>query len=431
MDSRTSHSSARCVTSLLPIVALCTAPCANVASAAPRPGEGGAGHKTVVVARTGSDANDATAAVQRAIDSDADTVVIPFAGSPWIVTPLRLRSGMELVLEPGVVLEAKRGSFKATTDSVLLAENVHDVSITGYGATIRMHKEDYKSWSYKKGEWRHGICLKGAENVSIRGLHIERTGGDGIYVGPTWDNARNTCTKIRIADCQLDENYRQGITIVSGVDVRVENCRITNTSGTAPQAGVDIEPGNPRDHLTAIHVKNCVALGNAGSGFMANVTRMSRKSEPISVRIEGCLVRGSVQPGLRAILDKDHGGQGRIEFVDCTVEDTQYSGAAVRWDTNSKIAVRFESCRWSDVAKRSGISPIWLKLVGSGGTSSSPSIEFDDAVVFERTERGVVHLEADGARPFPGVAGMISVEGPQGGAKQVSSLPNLRIQQHK
>lgn len=427
MDSRTSHASARRVMALLTIVALCTLSHGNTAYAAPKGGED-AHHKSVVVARAASEADDATTAVQRAIDSNADIVVIPYVGSPWIVTPLRLRSGMELVLEPGVVLEAKRGSFQETTDSGLLAKNVHDVSITGYGATIRMHKEDYKAWGYKNGEWRHGVCLKGAENITIRGLHIEHTGGDGIYVGPTWDEARNTCTKIRIADCWLDQNYRQGITIVSGVDVRVENCRITNTSGTAPQAGVDIEPGHPSDRLTAIHVKNCIAEGNAGSGFMANVTRMSHKSEPISVRIERCLVRGSVQPGLRAILDKDHGGKGRIEFVDCTVEDTQYSGATVRWDTDSKIAVRFERCRWSDVAKRSGVSPIWLKLFGNGGASDGASIEFKDAVLFERTERAAIHLEADASRPFPGVGGIISIEGPRAHTDHISRLPNLQIQ---
>jgi len=385
------------------------------------------GGKTVHVTLPRGDEDDTTKAIQRAIDSDAGTVVVPYTGKRWTVAPLELRSELELVLQPGVLLEAKRGAFRKATDSLLLAKNVRDISIIGYGATIRMRKDDYTSRGYEKGEWRHGICLQGATNVKIRGVRIERTGGDGIYIGPTWDADRNTCTNIRVADCTLRDNHRQGITVVSGVDVRIENCLITGTSGTAPQAGVDLEPSHPDDRLTAIHLKHIVAEGNAGSGLLANLSRLSRKSEPISVRIEHCLVRDSVQPGLRVLLHEEHGARGWIEFVDCTVEGTQYAGAAVVWNTDTHLQLRFDHCRWADVARKSGQPPIWLELSGSESSRAEPSVEFKDSIVFDHKQRDAIRVKADDADVFPGIRGVLHTKGPHQRDLRVVRLPNLEI----
>lgn len=91
----------------------------------------------------GFDREDATKALQAALDSGARKVVIPFMGAPWVVTPLQLRGNMEIVLEPGVVLLAKKGAYLGTGDSMLTANGVENLTIRGYGATLRMHKKDY------------------------------------------------------------------------------------------------------------------------------------------------------------------------------------------------------------------------------------------------------------------------------------------------
>ena len=60
----------------------------------------------------GFDSEDATDALQGAIDSKAKKVIVPFMGEPWTVRPIMLRSHLELVFEPGVMVLAKKGEFK-------------------------------------------------------------------------------------------------------------------------------------------------------------------------------------------------------------------------------------------------------------------------------------------------------------------------------
>ena len=95
--------------------------------------------------------DDATDAVQAAINSGAKRVVVPYVGQPWIVRPLRLRSHLELIFEPGVMLLAKKGEFRGGGDSLLSAFDKEDITIRGYGAILRMRKTDYQHPPYARG----------------------------------------------------------------------------------------------------------------------------------------------------------------------------------------------------------------------------------------------------------------------------------------
>ena len=85
----------------------------------------------------GFDAEDATEALQRAIDSGAEKVVVPDMGSDWNVRPIRLAGDQELVLQRGVVIAAKRGEYRGRGDTVFTARDVSNLTIRGRGATVR------------------------------------------------------------------------------------------------------------------------------------------------------------------------------------------------------------------------------------------------------------------------------------------------------
>ena len=68
--------------------------------------------ESVVASRFGYDPQDATEALQSAIDSGAKRVVIDRQDSPWILRPIRLRGDLEVILEEGVELLAKKGEFR-------------------------------------------------------------------------------------------------------------------------------------------------------------------------------------------------------------------------------------------------------------------------------------------------------------------------------
>ena len=372
----------------------------------------------------GFDPKDTTESLQDALDSGAKTVVISYVGRPWIVKPLRLPSDLTLRLEPGVVIQAARGAFQGKHDSLLIIEEVEDVRVIGYGATLRMHKDDYRRKPYEKSEWRHGISIKGSRRIDVIGLRIEGTGGDGIYVGPTWDDRQIPCERIRIRDCTCSESLRQGLSVVSGRDVRIENCLFQQSSGAAPQAGVDIEPANPRNIVIDVEVTHCQAIHNAGSGFMVNLSRLTDESAPASIRFSHCLTRGSTQPGLRALLDKNLGARGTVTFAGCTVEDTQLAGLALRWDMSSDVQLNFVECRWARVGLRPGQTPFHLDL-RSAARPNDPRITFEAIRLIEETgaNRPVFRLENEGQF---NISGNLDVIGGKGRAP-LSSLPDLKI----
>ena len=73
-----------------------------------------AGHVAIAnAAWWGFDGEDATSALQAAIDSKARTVIVPYMGQPWIVRPIHLRSNLELIFEPGVLVLARRENSKS------------------------------------------------------------------------------------------------------------------------------------------------------------------------------------------------------------------------------------------------------------------------------------------------------------------------------
>jgi hypothetical protein len=86
-------------------------------------------------------------------------------------------------------------------------------------------------------EWRYGLFLSsGSRHISVSDLTISATGGDGICIA-------YAASDIHLARLHLDDNYRNALTITNGKDLLIEDCVFSNTSGTAPSAGVDIEPG--------------------------------------------------------------------------------------------------------------------------------------------------------------------------------------------
>ena len=221
---------------------------------------------------------DHTAVLQAALNvSGAHTVVLRnlSASTPWVATPLFLyRNDMTFRFEPNAFLHAKRGRacraagaetcFHGRDDSMLRVAAARNVSIVGGpGSTIRMWKVDYLNYTeYMKAEWRMGIYLghelnnesafAECQDMTIKGVSIEQSGGDGIYV----DN----CERVLIQDVNSDGNSRQGLSIIGAKHLLVERSNFSNTNGTAPAAGIDIEPDGVYFDLVNITIRDCWAV---------------------------------------------------------------------------------------------------------------------------------------------------------------------------
>jgi len=112
-------------------------------------------------------------------------------------------SHQEIVLVPGTVVVALKGAYQAKGNYRLAFQECEQVIIRGAKkdrgklAGIRMHKEDYPSAAYEKSEWRHGLAFLGCQDVRVQELRIEKTGGDGIYLGATPEKTANRSVVVK------------------------------------------------------------------------------------------------------------------------------------------------------------------------------------------------------------------------------------------
>ncbi len=387
----------------------------------------------------GFDPEDSTAALQAAIDSHAKRVLVPYMGAPWIVRPITLRSDQEIDFEPGVLVLAKKDEFRGGGDSLFAAIGVDNLTMRGYGATLRMRKKDYQNPPYKKAEWRMGIAIRGGRNILIEGLRVESSGGDGFYVdeggGRLWSE------NVTIRDCTAFDNHRQGISVISAVNLLVENCTFANTSGTPPEAGVDIEPDAANQRLVNIVFKNCVFEDNHGHEIALYLKQMDHTTEPVSIHFEHCLSRQTDASvggwsGMTVGEVRDDGPKGLIEFVDCVSENTGEEGTKVYDKSANGALVRFVRCKWSNPWTSSHPEyagprvPVLIELRRPGSTTHLGGVEFQDCYVYDSVYRPTLQVEENGSEfGVRDIHGLITVQNPSGVRMRLGHAPlNVDVQ---
>jgi hypothetical protein len=350
----------------------------------------------------GFDPAEATQALQSAIRSGAKTVVVRKMSGPWIVDQIELASDQELIFEPGVVVLAKPGAFHGSSDALFTAASRRNVRLTGPSATLQMRRADYDAPPYRKAEWRHVLNLRSCTNVTVTGLTLAESGGDGIYLGVDRSGGPNRDIVIRHVVC--DRNYRQGISVISADNLLIEDCTLKNTAGTAPEAGIDFEPNSPAERLVNCVMRRCVSENNRGLGYHFYLNFLDASSAPVSIRLEDCLSRGANRQSVNVSLPMSNRAAvpGRIEFVNCRFEDHGRAGLTI-----SKPAlgarVRFENCRLADPAPPA-TAPVRL-LAPAGAKSKLGGIQFVNFQFDEKTNRPLLDFPSQAGVPLADISG--------------------------
>lgn len=237
---------------------------------------------------------DDTAYIQEMLDN-YEILLFPSVEGSWVTEPLFIqKSNREIYFQAGAVLEAKEGSFLGRSDSLITFENVENISIYGLGegAVMKMHRKDYRRSPYIDAEWRHGIKLLSVTDFTISGMVIEQTGGDGIYIGVSKkENSKSYCENIKIENCIIDRNYRQGVSIISVKNLLIDKCQILNTQGTAPQSAIDFEPNHNYERLQNCVISNSILRGNWGSGFLVWLIEFDTETVNTDIQIINCDLR--------------------------------------------------------------------------------------------------------------------------------------------
>ena len=86
--------------------------------------------------------------------------------------------------------------------------------------------------------------------INIENLEIHEMTGDGIYI----TNGHNNSNKVKIKNCLIYNNRRQGISIISGEKIEIYYNEIYRIKGTNPQSGIDLEANNELQKIDQVDI---------------------------------------------------------------------------------------------------------------------------------------------------------------------------------
>ncbi len=267
------------------------------------------------------------------------------SGSDMLSTGIHVTSGVRLVMDPDAILRVQGNNLGDYGVIIVQGEKLD----YGEGEVVPDNIEisGGQIWGERNrhtgsgGESGHGIYLAGACNVTISDMMIYENWGDGIYIGTRALFAASIgCRNITVKNCEIFNNRRNGISVVDlGTDkdykqgLRVEDCLIRDSHGTAPQCGIYVEPNNkPKQSgylqsefvvCDTMYVKNTDIRAYQGKNDAAYCCFMSHydpaNSAYVTIRnltFEKCRIKG---------MFGNYSGQN-LKLIDTSITGTKIMG---------------------------------------------------------------------------------------------------------
>ena len=332
----------------------------------------------------GYDKTDATKCLQAALDSGARKVIVDNVGSDWIIGPIAVPSNVELVFQDGVVMRAKPGVWQEKQGRRFVQRRMFEihgkknVTLRGIGRV----KLEFPASEQK--DHRHTVSILDSDGVTVDNFEIERGGGDCVYVGS------QNCRNIRLENLRCRAGFRQGLSVTGADNLYVKNCVFADTKGTAPEAGLDLEPNYPdgKVGLRNIVFENCQFINNNTFGIY--VANNSRKK--IDVTFKNCLIKGN-SDGIgvghvgHPTTPKD-GTPGTLAFLNCRIEGNRNMHVMVGHHLPN-VKLIFRDCTVD--ARGSRFQPVRLS---SDNPDDIDGLEITNLTVIDDVKRDPIFFES-------------------------------------
>jgi hypothetical protein len=198
--------------------------------------------------------------IQSLIDQAApgDTVRVPPGRYEVdsVNAPITLRSGITLDLT-GVTLAAL--PTDRIFSMVVAIPGCSDVTIVG-GDIVGERDTHIGSTAWDMGGGGGGITIyNGSRNVKIRGTKVSNCFADGILLLHAHG--------VEVDGVVSNHNRRQGMSVVDVDGLHVHHSQFSDSGGTPPGSGIDIENDLETEAIRNVLVEHCVFYGNQGSGI--------------------------------------------------------------------------------------------------------------------------------------------------------------------
>ncbi|SMP15481.1 hypothetical protein [Chryseobacterium profundimaris] len=242
-------------------------------------------------------------------------VVVVLPNYPIIITKdgLKLNSNNVLIFQPNSKLTIENNNLDYY--ELLKIHNVHNIKILNARLS-----GDRKGHSSSKGEWGYGISIRNSSDVVIDNFFIDNFWGDGIAIG--YGNTK-TNKNIVIKNGYLNNNRRNGLSVMNIDGLLVEKLLVSNTNGTNPMFGIDFEPNNASDNLNNITLNNIYTYNNANGGLMLTFSKMKTStSKTIDFNLNNFKDVGSPNGLMLAGIPKEATGlKGNIKLNNISLDN--------------------------------------------------------------------------------------------------------------
>lgn len=234
---------------------------------------------------------DYTSYLQAGIDKH-ETVVFP--DFPVLINAkgLQTHSNSNLVFKPGAkLLLAPNDQERYAMLGITGVENVNV-----YYPVLVGDRDKHQGNS---GEWGMGIDIRSSQNINIIRPVISNCWGDGICIGQLKlkevrpDVKAFPVQNIAIYNAQLDYNRRNGISVGCVNGLKIIKPVISNSYGTSPMTGIDIEPNSNRDFVDNIEIDNPITFNNAQHGISVHLSALPGQQ----AREVNCSIKNHIDDG--------------------------------------------------------------------------------------------------------------------------------------
>jgi hypothetical protein len=281
-------------------------------------------------------APDATQNIQDALDSAADTVIVPNVGRDWIVGPdadptraISIPSNKTLKFEDGVILRAKAGAYTDDKARMFAIQGKSNVTVTMVSGTAQIHMWASAYAGGSPSQHRHIFRCSDTDTLAMDGLRLYGAGGDAILIG---GSGAPPCIGVTLDNIRTAASLRNGLSITSVDGITVKGtCEFDGSIGP-PGAGIGIEPNEITDVIKGVVIEAGVTCRrNKHAPIYANVSRLNATSDDVDVSVTGLTGIDCGLPFWAESSDEDPVGEdpkgngshvgGSIVFTDCVQEN--------------------------------------------------------------------------------------------------------------